>query len=72
MAYHPEDLDTIEAQHKEGLLMHFVEFPLIGGKFVLRLLRDGDHYVMKMKPEEATDILRGINQVCWDAGLHYE
>ena len=72
MAYHPEELDAIEAQHKEGRPMPFVEFPLIGGKWIIRFNRANGNYVCEMKPEEATMFLRGINQSCWDAGLHYE
>lgn len=72
MAYHPEELDGIDAMHKDGRLMPFIEFPLIGGKTVLRLMREGDAYVVKIPAETATEILRDINQACWDAGLHYE
>jgi len=72
MAYEPEELDAIESQHKEGRAMPFVEFPLIGGKSMLRFLRKDGRYVCEMSPVEATSILRSINQACWDAGLTNE
>ena len=72
MAYHPHELDALEAQHKEPRLMPFVEFPLIGGQSILRFIRKDGKYVCEMGPTEATSILRSINQACWDAGLHYE
>ena len=72
MAYHPHELDAIEAQHKEGRPMPFVEFPLVGGKSMLRFLRKDGKYVCEISPVEATSILRSINQACWDAGLHHE
>lgn len=60
--YEPEILDRIEADHKSGRLLPFVEFPLIGEKRVLRFLRRGDRYVCEMGPEEATDLLRCANE----------
>ena len=72
MAYHSHELDAIEAQHKESRLMPFVDFPLIGGQFILRFNCKDGKYVCEMEPTTATDFLRDINQACWDAGLHYE
>lgn len=60
--YEPEMLDRIEADHKSGRLLPFVEFPLIGEKRVLRFLRQGDRYVCEMRPDEATDLLRCANE----------
>jgi hypothetical protein len=69
MAYTPEELNAIEVQHKEGRAMPFVEFPLIGGEWMLRFTRKDGRYVCEMGPIEATSILRGINQACLDAKL---
>lgn len=60
--YEPEILDRIEADHKSGWLLPFVEFPLIGGKTALRFLRRGDRYVCEMRPDEATHLLRYANE----------
>ena len=60
--YEAEDLDQIEAQHKEGRLLPFVEFPILGGQRVLRMLRDDGLYVGEIGPEEATDFLRCVSR----------
>lgn len=59
--YSPEEMDAIDAQHKDGRLMPFMELPLLGGQHIVRLLRKGDRYVLELGPEEATDLIRSSN-----------
>jgi hypothetical protein len=59
--YSPEDMDAIDAQHKAGHLMPFMELPLFGGKHIVRLHRKGDNYVLELAPEEAADLIRSFN-----------
>lgn len=66
MAYHPEELADIEAQHKEGRPMPFVEFPLIGGDYILRFIGRDGKYVCEVDLIEATSILKNIN-MAWQA-----
>lgn len=63
-AYTPEELAGIEAQHNEGRLMPFIELPLIGGQWIVRFIREGDHYVAKLTAKDATMFLSGINSAC--------
>jgi hypothetical protein len=69
MAYHLEELDAIETQHKDGRPMPYVEFPLVDGKSILRFMREDGKYVCQINLEDATSILRSINQACWNADL---
>ena len=65
--YEPEILDQIEKQHNEGRVMPFIEFPLLGGKRVIRLLGRGGLYVCGITPEEATDLLRCTDEALKEA-----
>jgi len=64
--YSPEILDRIEADHKSGRLMPFIEFLLADQNRVLRFLREGDRYICTIGPEEATELLRATNQAYGD------
>lgn len=61
MSYTKEQIDEIMALHEQGRFMSFMEFPLVGGKYVLRFLKRGDKYVCEMDGLEAAGYLKAIN-----------
>lgn len=61
MGYTPEELSGIVSMHNEGRLMPFIEFPLVGGQYIIRFKRDGDKYVCALNGRDANMFLEGIN-----------
>ena len=68
--HYPCKPDIFEMTYEAAL--NFVDFPLIGGKSMLRFkYRDG-RFICEMSPVEATSISSSITQACRDAGLTNE
>ena len=60
--YTPKELSGIVSMHNEGRLLPFIEFPLVGGNFIIRFQREGDKYVCELNGRDANMFLEGINE----------
>ena len=60
--YTEKELSGIVSMHNEGRLMPFIEFPLVGGNFIIRFKREGEKYVCSLNGRDANMFLEGINE----------
>ena len=61
IGYTEKELSDIVAAHNEGRLLPFIEFPLVGGNFIIRFHRIGDKYVCELNGRDANMFLQGIS-----------